>query len=211
VGGDYYDFLWLDKHRLGITVADVCGKGIPAAMLMSVARSMLKSIAGNYSSPALVIKELNRLLTGDLRDGLFITMFYAVVDVSKRTLTYSSAGHNPAFLWNGESRKWKRLGLEPNCLPLGVDRGAVFERLLQEKKIALQSQDVVVLYTDGVTEAMNAEWQEFGENRLQAFFQKQKPAANTDALIRGLDEDINAFCGDVPQNDDIAVIVIKTD
>ena len=116
VGGDYYDFLWLDKHKLGIAVADVCGKGVPAAMLMSMARSMLKSIAGNFSSPAAVLKELNRLLHGDLKDGMFITIFYTVLDVSKKTLTYASAGHNPALMCNSASGKMHSLGLYlPAC------------------------------------------------------------------------------------------------
>jgi serine phosphatase RsbU (regulator of sigma subunit) len=211
VGGDYYDFLWLDKHKLGIAVADVCGKGIPAAMLMSVARSMLKGMAHNFSSPAQVVKELNRLLHSDLKGGMFITVFYAVLDISKKTFTYASAGHNPAMLWNSTHQKFRLLGSEPPCLPVGVDKGTLFEKLLQEKKIALTAGDVVVLYTDGVTEAMNAEREEFGESGLQAFLKQHKSASQAGDLMRELDGQLTSFCGDVPQNDDIAAIILKVD
>jgi serine phosphatase RsbU (regulator of sigma subunit) len=209
VGGDYYDFLWLDKSRLGIAVADVCGKGVPAAMLMSMVRSMLKSIAHTDPSPARVVRELNRLMHGDLKNGMFITVYYAVVDISKKTLTYASAGHNPGLLWNASGSKMKTLGSEPPCLPVGLDRGAVFEKLLLEKKISLATGDVVVLYTDGVTEAMNERRDEFGETGLQDFIRRQPKSADAQGLVGALDSRLTEFCGDVPQNDDIAAVIVK--
>jgi sigma-B regulation protein RsbU (phosphoserine phosphatase) len=142
---------------------------------------------------------------------MFITVFFAVIDFSKKTFTYSSAGHNPALLWNTSNRKFKSLGSEPPCLPVGVDQGGLFEKLLQEKKISLTSGDVVVLYTDGVTEAMNADRDEFGENGLQEFLAKQPAAADAQTLISALDKQLTEFCGEVPQNDDIAAIIVKID
>jgi serine phosphatase RsbU (regulator of sigma subunit) len=211
VGGDYYDFLWLDKHKLGLAVADVCGKGVPAAMLMSMARSMLKSIARNYAAPSEVLKELNRLLCGDLKNGMFITVLYAVLDVQKKTLTYALAGHNPGMLVNSAHHKVKSLGCEPPCLPVGLDRGTTFEKLIQDKKITLAPHDVVVLYTDGVTEAMNAEREEFGEGGLQACLEGQGAECDAPALIRALDSQLTDFCGDFAQSDDIAAIILKVD
>ncbi|NTV53097.1 MAG: SpoIIE family protein phosphatase [Candidatus Firestonebacteria bacterium] len=211
VGGDYYDFFWLDKTKLGMVVADVCGKGVPAAMLMSMARSMLKSIARNYTTPSEVLKELNRLLSGDLKNGMFITVLYAVLDVPKKTLTYALAGHNPGLLVNPRSHKAKSLSCEPPCLPVGLDRGAIFEKLIQDKKITLAPHDVVVLYTDGVTEAMNAEREEFGESGLQACLEGQGVEADAAALIQALDGQLTKFCGDIPQNDDIAAIILQVD
>jgi serine phosphatase RsbU (regulator of sigma subunit) len=211
VGGDYYDFLWLDKHKLGLAVADVCGKGVPAAMLMSMARSMLKSIARNYESPAEVLCELNRLLSGDLKNGMFITVLYAVLDVPKKSLTYALAGHNPGMLVNKTAHKIKILGCEPPCLPVGLDRGPTFEKLIQDKKITLAPRDVVVLYTDGVTEAMNAEREEFGELGLRASIEGQPVASDAASLIQALDGHLTDFCGDFPQSDDIAAIILKVD
>lgn len=209
VGGDYYDFIRLDRDRLAVALADVCGKGVPAALLMSVARSMLRSIAASQHSPVQVARELNRLIHQDLRAGLFITLFYAVIDVTKRTLTYTSAGHNPGLLLRTGAKQAELLALDPPCLPLGLDRDKIFDRLAQEKKIALKPDDIVVLYTDGVTEAMNAQRDEFGEDGLQASLRRLGRPGDAQAVIRGLDEDLNRFCGGVPQNDDIAAVVIK--
>jgi len=211
VGGDYYDFVWVDKHRLAIAVADVCGKGVPAAMLMSVARSMLRSIAGKYASPASVVRELNRLLHGDLQSGLFITLFYAVLDISRGSLTYTSAGHNPAMHWQASGRKLRPLALDTPCMPLGLDKGDIFDKLVTEKSLPLGGHDVVVLYTDGVTEAMNAGWEEFGETRLEESLRRHVGAPDAQVVVNGLDTDLIRFCGDTPQSDDIAMAVIKVE
>lgn len=212
VGGDYYDFIWLDRERVAVVLADVCGKGVPAALLMSVARSMLRCLAPSLGSPAVVARELNRLLHDDLRGGLFITLFYAVLDVSKRTVTYTSAGHNPGLLWRPKAAAFQTLGLEPPCLPLGLDKSGVFERLLKERKVTLAPHDVVVLYTDGVTEAMNGAREEFGEDGLMSCLRRtSRTPIGAPAVIRGLDEALNTFCGDVPQNDDIAAVAITVD
>jgi sigma-B regulation protein RsbU (phosphoserine phosphatase) len=176
-----------------------------------MARSMLKSIAGNYDSPSEVLKELNRLVSSDLKNGMFITVCYAVLDVSKKTLTYALAGHNPGLLVNKSLHKAQSLGCEPPCLPVGLDRGGMFEKLIHDKKITLAPHDIVVLYTDGVTEAMNADREEFGEHGLQACLEEQAADSDAPALIQVLDGQLTKFCGDFPQNDDIAAIILKFD
>lgn len=213
IGGDYYDFFQVGDDRLGIAVADVCGKGVPAGLLMSVARSILKSIAPNQNSPRDVIRELNRVLLTDFSHGLFITMFYAVVDVKKKTLLYTSAGHNPALIYRSTTNECIVLDMTPPCLPLGIDGSGMFESLVKEKKVSLQKGDVVILYTDGVSEAMNANREEFGLRGLQASIEKhtkEKPQ-NAESIIQGLDKDINHFCGSMHQNDDIAVVTMKVE
>ncbi|MBN1596415.1 SpoIIE family protein phosphatase [candidate division FCPU426 bacterium] len=213
VGGDYYDFFQVGSNRLGVTVADVCGKGVPAGLLMSVARSILKSLAPNQQSPVSVVRELNRVLLSDFSRGLFITMFYAVIDIPRRTILYTSAGHNPGLIYRTGSGEYLPLALDPPCLPLGVDGSGVFEHLAQEKKVSLQKGDVLVLYTDGVTEAMNEEREEFGVERLQKTIKQyaHNGRNNAEGIIHGLDLEISRFCGDLHQNDDIAVVTMKVE
>ncbi|MCD4814603.1 SpoIIE family protein phosphatase [bacterium] len=211
VGGDYYDFFQIDPEHLGVVVADVCGKGVPAGLLMSVARSILKSIAPAQLSPGQVLKALNRVLINDFSRGLFITMFYAIIDVSKRTMVYTSAGHNPVLVYRKKKAECLELNMNPSCLPLGVDGTGVFDKLVQEKKCALQKGDVVIFYTDGVTEAMNGSGEEFGIERLTESLQANAGESRADEMIAVLDRELNQFCGDVDQSDDIAVVTMKVE
>jgi sigma-B regulation protein RsbU (phosphoserine phosphatase) len=213
VGGDYYDFFPIGSDYLGITVADVCGKGVPAGLLMSVARSILKSLAPTQTSPREVIRELNRILVTDFSRGLFITMFYAVVDIKKRVLVYTSAGHNPALVYRAKNGECATLEMTPPCLPLGLDSSGLFDGLVQEKRINLQKGDALVLYTDGVTEAMNAQSQEFGMQRLQLSVQQNalKNHKTAEGIISGLDADLTQFLGELHPSDDIAVVTMKVE
>ncbi len=211
VGGDYYDFIHIDKDRLALTVADVCGKGIPAAMLMSVTRSSLKSFVSLAASPVAVIGELNRLLFNDLSRAMFVTLFYAVIDLKKKQMLFTSAGHNPGLIWRAQQQQVEMLTLEPTCLPLGVDNSNIFNQLLQEKKTALHAGDVILLYTDGVTEAMNIEQQEFGIERLKASLTAYASSKDADTIIRAIDQDNRQFCAQAYQNDDIAMVAVKVE
>lgn len=209
VGGDYYDFIPIDKDQLGIVIADVCGKGVPAALLMSMARSFIRSLAPTFSSPAAVARELNRLLLGDLRGGLFITLFYAILNARQKTLTFTSAGHNPLMLWQARTKRLAALKLDPPCLPLGLEGAGMFERLARDEKIDLHNGDAVVLYTDGVTEAMNSSGEEFGEAGLENCLQSCAPKATAPEILQGVEEALTRFCGDATQNDDIAIVTLK--
>lgn len=211
VGGDYYDFLQVGKDQLGLAVADVCGKGVPAALLMSVARSILKTVAPHESSPLKLARELNRLLVADLSRGLFITLFYAVINVKNRTMTYTSAGHNPVLVWQAQKRRCLPLELRPPCLPLGVDGSGLFDRLVQERTIALKPGDAVVLYTDGLTEAWNDEREEFGLDRLTEAVTASVELGGAADLIQGIDRALIRYCGELHQNDDLAVVTMKVE
>lgn len=209
VGGDYYDVLRVGKDHLGLAVADVCGKGVPAALLMSVARSMLRTVAPGESSPLKVARELNRLLVADLSRGLFITLFYAVINVKNRTMTYTSAGHNPVLVWQAQRSRCVQLELRPPCLPLGVDGTGLFNRLAQEQTITLKPGDAVILYTDGLTEAWNEQREEFGMDRLIAAVTAGAGQGSAAELVEGIDRTLVSFCGDLHQNDDLAVVTMK--
>lgn len=209
VGGDYYDFFQVNQDQVGLVVADVCGKGVPAAMLMSVTRSTLKSLVSNDSAPVTVAKELNRALLDDLSRSLFITLFYAVIDTKKKQLRYTSAGHNPGLIWRAQSKTIEELILEPTCLPLGLDDSDIFNQLAKEQRVKINQYDVIILYTDGVTEAMNEQAEEFGIKRLYASLERYADAKDADTIIQGIDQDINRFCGQVDQSDDIAIVAVK--
>jgi sigma-B regulation protein RsbU (phosphoserine phosphatase) len=158
-----------------------------------------------------VIGELNRLLFNDLSRAMFVTLFYAVLDLKKKHMLFTSAGHNPGLIWRAQRREVETLTLEPTCLPLGVDNSPIFGRLLQEKKVALHSQDVILLYTDGVTEALNESQQEFGLARLQASLAAYASSRDADTIIQGIDHDISRFCGQAYQNDDIAMVAVRVE
>jgi phosphoserine phosphatase RsbU/P len=130
----------------------------------------------------------------------------------KKRLTFTSAGHNPALWWQAKEKTFELLALDPTCVPLGLTGSeAVFASCLKEKKVDLQKGDIVVLYTDGVTEAMDSQNRPFGLERLQAAIQEHAAAGAADKIIHRLDQDISRFCGDVTQSDDIAVVAVKID
>jgi sigma-B regulation protein RsbU (phosphoserine phosphatase) len=210
VGGDYYDFFKISDHELGLAIADVCGKGVPAGLLMSVARSILKSIAPNNASPAVTLQALNRLLLEDLTGGsLFITMFYAVLDTRRNRLTYTSAGHNPVLCYRADQNRIEHLELKQPCLPLGLVGGDPFSRLAVEREVTLGPGDIVALYTDGVSEAMNSHGKEFGLSRLEQVILTHAGEKEAGSILANLEHEVSLFCADTPQSDDIAVVLFK--
>src|SRR5258708_4834997 len=164
VGGDYYDFIEIDADHLGIVVADVSGKGIPGSIVMTETRALLKSEAVRTLSPAETLMRVNRVLYNDIKRGMFVTVFYAVLDLGKSVLTCVSAGHNPMVLWRKASNTCHLVN--SNGLALGIDPGPLFEKTVKEQKVQLFKGDRFVLYTDGGTESMNRQREQFGQNRF---------------------------------------------
>lgn len=168
VSGDFYDVFKLDEHRLGIAVADVAGKGISASLLMAICRTQLRNIAPQHGSPARVLSALNRALAADLRSGMYVTMTYVVLDLSRDTATFARAGHElPLFSWSeraGAGCRNEYLGSEG--MPLGLVDGETFDTVIADRVAAFGLGSSLILYTDGLTEAPNAEDREFGSARL---------------------------------------------
>lgn len=214
VGGDYYDFLPLDEDRLGFLIADVAGKGTSAALYMAELKGLMLSLSRTYSSPRELLVMANRLIAAHLDSRSFITMTYAVIDLRRRTLTYARAGHTPLFyLPGGETSEERTLQvLAPDGLVLGlkIDDGTLFERLLQEQTIPLRNGDVYLLYTDGLTEAMNPQDDCFGEQRLGRIIEEHADLPCAELRERLL-RDIAAFVGEAPQHDDMTLILLKVD
>jgi sigma-B regulation protein RsbU (phosphoserine phosphatase) len=214
VGGDYYDFLPLDDHRLGVLIADVSGKGTSAALYMAELKGLVLSLSEIHSSPRDLLVAANRIIAKHLDARSFITMTYAVIDLRARTMTYARAGHTPLIYVPGapaSNRTHARI-LAPDGLVLGlkIDSGEMFERLLQEESLPLRSGDLYLFFTDGISEAMNEQDDCFGESRLGQLVESHSHLPSDELRERVLRE-INAFVGDAPQHDDMTMILLKVD
>ena len=206
VGGDYYDFLELDDHRLGVVIGDVSGKGISAAFHMTLTKGFLKSQAKSGLSPRQIMINLNELFYENVERGTFISMIYGIFDLQGRTFTFARAGHNPLLIQKGMDEKVDILC--PKGLALGLEKGTLFERVIEEYKIGIQSDDIFVFYTDGFSEAMNNKKEEFGEDRLEKLLKKNSlPSA--EHIINHIKTEIINFVGDAPQHDDMTMLVVK--
>lgn len=202
VGGDFYDFYFLDQDRLGFVIGDVSGKGIPAAIYMAVSRTLLKAIAHQIVHPGEVLRRLNDLLIPESEATTFVTIFYGVLNTRTGDVQYANAGHNPPYLM--------RKGGTVEQLPLtdGMLVGKIENLDYDAKKIQLMPGDALFLYTDGVTEAMNAESDLYDDTRLLAYL-KNTNGASLEEIAKGNIEDIHTFVGTTPQSDDITVLALR--
>ncbi len=202
VGGDFFDVIRLDGGKLGLAIADVSDKGVPAALFMMSSRTLLKGNAISYLDPGKVLTEVNRLLLENNDEAMFITVLYAVLDPKSGKLTYANGGHNPPIILKADG--------STELLPLtgGVALGVVDEFEFMCKIATLAAGDSVVLYTDGVTEAIDSVDEEFGLERLQELCTGQvgkSPREANMAILQGVKE----FVGDTPQFDDITCMTFS--
>jgi serine phosphatase RsbU (regulator of sigma subunit) len=214
VGGDYYDFVVLDEHRLGLIVADVSGKGASAALYMAELKGVVASLSRIHSSPRELLVQANRVIAEHLDARRFITVAYAIVDLRDRTMKYSRAGHTPLIYLAGpaEPATGKRpVSVSvPDGLVLGlnVDDGGLFERLLGEETIHLHAGDLYCFFTDGITEAMNEADDLFGEDRLAELI-RASDRLDGDVICERVLEEVRAFSGGAGQHDDMTMVVLK--
>jgi serine phosphatase RsbU (regulator of sigma subunit) len=160
VGGDFYDVLYLDENHIGLVIADVADKGMPAALFMTLIRTLIRAAAKDQISPAIVLKQVNELLIPDTKQGMFVTVFYAVIDLQTGSIVYTNAGHNPPIIKKYPSGELKEL--TRTSIALGI-----FDDIqVDEAKVFLQPGDLILFYTDGVTEAFSMDEEMFGTKRL---------------------------------------------
>jgi phosphoserine phosphatase RsbU/P len=213
VGGDYFDVLPLDDHRVGVLIADVSGKGTSAALYMAEMKGLMLSLSRIHSSPRELLIQANRIIAEHLNSRSFITMIYAVVDMRARTLTYARAGHTPLLCLPGAaapSRELRLLAPDGMVLGLNIDKGQMFERLLQEETIPLHDGDLFLLFTDGISEAMNDADDCFGETRLGDIV-REHAHLPSDELRERILREISSFVGDAPQHDDMTMILLRVE
>ncbi len=212
VGGDYYDFFPLGVNRLGVLIADVSGKGTSAALYMAELKGLVLSLSQIYQSPRQLLMEVNRIISENLDTRSFITMTYGVIDLGARVMTFARAGHSPMIYLPGDGADDRSAQvLAPSGIVVGLRiPGATekFAELLEEDRITLQQGDVLVLYTDGITEAMNGDSDLFGEARLSRIVTEHGHLDAGELRERILRE-VEAFVGNADQHDDMTMILIK--
>lgn len=206
VSGDFYDFVALPNDRWGIVVADVADKGVPAALFMAMSRTIIRTIALTRYEAAAALERANRVIWNDTTSDLFVTAFYAIWEPQSHTLSYANAGHNPPLLMRADG---EREQLQGDGMAIGV-----LEQIrIAQKFVRLQPGDTIVFYTDGVTEAMNEDLDEFGLDRLElaartALFGRS-PQCHAQDVIDSVREAIGDHAGETAQYDDVTLVVLK--
>jgi sigma-B regulation protein RsbU (phosphoserine phosphatase) len=206
VSGDYFDFIKVDEKRLGVAIADVSGKGVPASLIMAMCRSVLRSQARGNSSAAAVLDAVNRQLFPDVQPDMFISMAYVILNDETGEATLCRAGHDAPLHYAARERTVRRIN--PPGMAVGIDSGEVFRSITSDFPIALEQDDCLILYTDGVTEALDASGTEFGLTRAIRSIESGA-AKGVDGIMAALTGDVKNFIGSSPQNDDITLIVIR--
>ena len=202
VGGDFYDFFRIDDDHIGFLIADVSGKGIPAAIFMAVSRTLIRATGIRGVSPADCITYSNRLLASESVDCMFVTVFYAILNIQTGEVLYCNAGHNPPYML-------KRSG-EVVALPMSQDPmvGAIEGIEYHSQQLQLDKGDALVLFTDGVTEAMNSQNEEFGEDRLEDTL-KDVVMSDCQKMVDVIKDDVSEFAGEAEQSDDITILALR--
>lgn len=202
VGGDFYDFIPIEKDKWGLVVADVSGKGIPAALFMALSRTLIRATTRAKLSIVDSIIQANRFIVEDGRVNMFVTLFYAVLDAKKMTLQYVNAGHNPPLLLKSSGSDITLL--EAQGIPLGV-----FTDIdISVDEISLKKGDLVTLYTDGITEAINEEKEQFQVERLSNVVRKNRNLS-AKHIMEKIQEELDTFVGTQSQFDDITLMILK--
>lgn len=208
VGGDFYDFLPMGPGKLGLLVADASGKGLAGALLMVEARAMIRAMASVATSPRDILIGVNRVLVRDLERGMFVTIFFAVLDTAKRTLTMANAGHCPLLICT-EARK-EIIRCQPRGLILGLASEAKFADSIVEETVLLDPGDRFLLYTDGVSELMNPVNEEFGMSRLETWMRVNSHLYSED-VVRSLVDQLELHRAGQMQSDDISILTGRID
>jgi GAF domain-containing protein len=201
VGGDFYDVMELSDGRIGLFIADVADKGVPASLFMALTRTLVHAAVIETESPAAALCRVNDLLIPDTRQGMFVTAVYAVLYPDSGKLIYANAGHNPP-LWLARDGKVKRL------TRTGMALGVIEGEKVEEKSIKLKKGDHLLLYTDGLSEAFSASGDMFGEGRIISALQAGTDKS-AERLLQGVEADLDEFVGDEEQSDDLTMLLLR--
>ncbi len=206
VGGDFYDFFTIPRHQvqLGMVIADVADKGIPAALFMALSRTVIRTVAISGRSPGSALMRANDVILNDTQSDLFLSVFYGRINVESGRLVYANAGHNPPLWFRAETHTFQKLDTH------GIVLGVLEAIELEEDRVDIAPGDVLVLYTDGVTEAMGAAGEEFGLLRLQAVVaEAAEGGASARDILKAVVGAVGAFTSGLPQTDDFTLCVVR--
>lgn len=202
IGGDFYDFFRIDDDHIALVVADVCGKGIPAALFMAVSRTIIRSKGMQGCSAETCMTESNHLLAAYSIDNMFVTVFYAIYNVKTGFISYSNAGHNPPILLRQDG-SFSELPVMENTIV-----GVIDNIEYQKDTLQLEQGDTLFMFTDGVTEATDAAYNEFGVERLGDIL-SQHSHSNCQQIVEAVKKGVKDFVGETEQSDDITMLVVK--
>ena len=206
ISGDYFDFIELPENRSGIVIADVTGKGVPAGLLMAMCRSVLRLTARSTASPSEALGLVNRHLFPDVREDMFVSLIYVVLENDSGKLRMARAGHDAPFIYRQSTGSIEVI--KPPGLAIGIDAGDVFERVTKDMEIEMQTGDCLLLHTDGVCEAVDEHDREFGLEKLESEF-LSSAALGAETVVESIRNEVARFAGDQPQMDDITMIAIE--
>jgi sigma-B regulation protein RsbU (phosphoserine phosphatase) len=206
VGGDFYDFFELPEKnptgQLALVVADVADKGVPAALFMALSRTTIRNVAISGRGPGAALAQANELILNDSQTDLFLTLFYAALNVESGRLTYANAGHNPPLWYEAQRGQFQELTGE------GLALGVIPDVTIEDIEITLGAGDLLILYTDGVTEAMSADMEEFGRERLKAAVPRD-PSLHPREVVNSIIAAVDAHTNENPRWDDLTLFVVK--
>lgn len=206
LGGDYFDLFPIGDRQVAIVVADVSGKGASAALIMAACRTALRMCTTGECRPAKVLSEVNRVIQGDMPENMFISVIYAVMDLDLSEVTMAVAGHEPAIVWRGAEGRAELIA--SSTLALGLDADGLFDELLIEQKIKLGSADTLVLYTDGITEALNPDDEEFGRDRFLDTIRGGSGRSVGD-LMKAVQDRLDQHCSGRSSSDDRTLLLLR--
>lgn len=205
-GGDYYDFVQLDDHRVAVMIGDVSGKGIQAAFYMTFVKGVIHSLCREIDSPAEVLKKTNRLFYDNAPRGTFISLVYGIIDLKEQTFHFARAGHNPILRIRSGNGSLQEL--QPKGIGIGLAKGEAFEKHIEEMNVPLSGDDLLVLYTDGIVEALNEQQTFYGTQRLNSIL-KRNQSQSAREILEVLSEDVKSFVGNAKQHDDMTMLIMK--
>lgn len=208
IGGDYYDVVRVDDSHLGLAIADVSGKGIPGAILMSSCRSVLRAQAKDKLDAKSVLCEINRAMSGDISREMFISMLYMILNTETGRLSICRAGHEPPLIWRSQQSDLEHVSA--NGVAIGLTDTAVFESTLEQVEVELKSGDCVVAYTDGITEAMDPAQNEWGVESLMTEVRTSSPEG-ANVILDNVTKHVAEFTRGCEQYDDMTMLVLKVE
>ena len=202
VGGDFYDFFPIDDHRMGFTIADVSGKGVPAAIFMAVSRTLIKATGLQDKPTDQCMSTVNDILCDESVGSMFVTVFYGIYDIRTGLITFTNAGHNPPYILKADGQ------VKVLMSPCNLVLGAIADMTFSSDTVQLEPGDAIYLFTDGVTEAENGNHDQFGETRLEEALAECK-GKDSQHIVETINEKVKAFIDGAPQSDDITQLVIR--